>query len=46
MACPATYARCKDTCTEQYQALWQKLRGHYAYYGGLIGNLCWLQRFR
>jgi RNA-directed DNA polymerase len=22
----------------QYQALWRKLRGHYQYYGGLIGN--------
>jgi hypothetical protein len=22
----------------QYQALWQKLRGHYGYYGGVIGN--------
>jgi group II intron reverse transcriptase/maturase len=31
---------------EQHQVLGQKLRGHYAYYGGVIGNLCWLQRFR
>jgi RNA-directed DNA polymerase len=31
---------------EQHQTLGQKLRGHYAYYGGLIGNLCCLQRFR
>jgi group II intron reverse transcriptase/maturase len=31
---------------EQYQALARKLQGHYAYYGGLIGNLCCLQRFR
>jgi RNA-directed DNA polymerase len=31
---------------EQHQALWRKLRGHYAYYGGLIGNLRCLQRFR
>lgn len=31
---------------EQYGALAQKLRGHYAYYGGLIGNLRCLQRFR
>jgi group II intron reverse transcriptase/maturase len=23
---------------EQYQALWQKLRGHFQYYGGVIGN--------
>jgi group II intron reverse transcriptase/maturase len=23
---------------EQYQVLWQKLRGHYQYYGGLAGN--------
>jgi hypothetical protein len=30
---------------EQHQALWQKLRGHFAYYG-LIGNLLSLQRFR
>jgi group II intron reverse transcriptase/maturase len=30
---------------EQHQGLWQKLRGHFAYYG-VIGNLCWLQRFR
>ena len=30
---------------EQHQALWQKLRGHFAYYG-LIGNLAALQRFR
>ena len=31
---------------EQYQALARKLRGHYVYYGGLIGNLRCLQRFR
>lgn len=31
---------------EQYQTLSQKLRGHYAYYGGLIGNLRCLQNFR
>jgi RNA-directed DNA polymerase len=30
---------------EQYQALCQKLRGHFAYYG-VIGNLVCLQRFR
>jgi hypothetical protein len=30
---------------EQYQVLWQKLRGHFAYYG-IIGNLRCLQRFR
>ena len=30
----------------QYQALARKLQGHYAYYGGLIGNLRCLQRFR
>jgi RNA-directed DNA polymerase len=29
----------------QHQALWQKLRGHFAYYG-VIGNLRCLQRFR
>jgi group II intron reverse transcriptase/maturase len=23
---------------EQYQTLWQKLRGHFQYYGGLVGN--------
>jgi hypothetical protein len=23
---------------EQYQALWQQLRGHFQYYGGVIGN--------
>ncbi len=31
---------------EQYRILSQKLRGHYAYYGGLIGNLRCLQNFR
>jgi RNA-directed DNA polymerase len=31
---------------EQYQTLSQKLRGHYLYYGGLIGNLRCLQNFR
>jgi hypothetical protein len=31
---------------EQHQALGQKLRGHFAYYGGVIGNLRCLQRFR
>jgi RNA-directed DNA polymerase len=31
---------------EQHQALGQKLRGHFAYYGGLIGNVRSLQRFR
>jgi RNA-directed DNA polymerase len=30
---------------EQHQSLWQKLRGHFAYYG-VIGNLVCLQRFR
>lgn len=30
---------------EQHQSLWQKLRGHYAYYG-VIGNLVCLYRFR
>jgi RNA-directed DNA polymerase len=30
---------------EQHQTLWQKLRGHFAYYG-VIGNLVCLQRFR
>jgi group II intron reverse transcriptase/maturase len=31
---------------EQHRTLAQKLRGHYTYYGGLIGNLRSLQRFR
>jgi RNA-directed DNA polymerase len=31
---------------EQYQVLCQKLRGHYAYYGGLIGNIRSQQCFR
>ncbi len=31
---------------EQHQALSQKLRGHFAYYGGVIGNLRCQQRFR
>ena len=31
---------------EQSQTLAQKLRGHYAYYGGVVGNLRCLQRFR
>ena len=31
---------------EQYQALCRKLRGHFAYYGGVIGNVRCLQRFR
>jgi RNA-directed DNA polymerase len=31
---------------EQHRALGQQLRGHYAYYGGLIGNVRCLQRFR
>src|SRR5262249_54549658 len=31
---------------EQYQALCRKLRGHFLYYGGVIGNLRCLQRFR
>jgi RNA-directed DNA polymerase len=30
---------------EQHQSLWQKLRGHFAYYG-VIGNLVCLPRFR
>jgi RNA-directed DNA polymerase len=30
---------------EQHQSLWQKLRGHFAYYG-VIGNLVCLHRFR
>ena len=30
---------------EQHRSLWQKLRGHFAYYG-VIGNLVCLQRFR
>jgi hypothetical protein len=30
---------------EQHQTLWQKLRGHFAYYG-VIGNLRCLSRFR
>jgi group II intron reverse transcriptase/maturase len=31
---------------EQHRVQGQKLRGHYAYYGGLIGNTRSLQRFR
>jgi RNA-directed DNA polymerase len=31
---------------EQHQTLEQKLRGHYAYYGGVQGNLRCLRRFR
>ena len=31
---------------EQYQALVRKLQGHYAYYGGVIGNTRCLSRFR
>jgi RNA-directed DNA polymerase len=31
---------------EQYKALCLKLRGHFAYYGGVIGNIRCLQRFR
>jgi hypothetical protein len=31
---------------EQYRVLSQKLRGHFAYYGGVIGNLRCLHRFR
>jgi hypothetical protein len=31
---------------EQHQTLGQKLRGHYAYYGGVMGNIRCLQRFR
>ncbi len=31
---------------EQHQTLGQKLRGHYAYYGRVIGNIRCLQRFR
>ncbi len=31
---------------EQYQALSRKLQGHFAYYGGLIGNTRCLHRFR
>jgi group II intron reverse transcriptase/maturase len=30
----------------QYQALWQKLRGHFQYYGGVIGNSRSLWCFR
>jgi hypothetical protein len=32
--------------TEQYQTLKRKLRGHFAYYGGLIGNTRCLFNFR
>jgi RNA-directed DNA polymerase len=32
--------------SEQYRVLSQKLRGHFVYYGGLIGNNRCLQRFR
>jgi group II intron reverse transcriptase/maturase len=31
---------------KQYQTLWQKLRGHFQYYGGLIGNSRSLWCFR
>jgi hypothetical protein len=31
---------------EQYRNLALKVRGHFAYYGGLIGNVRCLQRFR
>jgi len=31
---------------EQYEALCQKLRGHFAYYGGVIGNVRCQSRFR
>ncbi len=31
---------------EQYATLCQKLRGHFAYYGGVIGNVRCQQRFR
>jgi group II intron reverse transcriptase/maturase len=31
---------------EQHRALGQKLRGHFQYYGGLVGNLRSQQRFR
>ena len=31
---------------EQFQAFTQKLRGHYAYYGGVVGNVRCLHRFR
>jgi RNA-directed DNA polymerase len=31
---------------EQYQALARKLQGHFAYYGGVIGNIRCLHRFR
>jgi group II intron reverse transcriptase/maturase len=31
---------------EQHRTLGQKLRGHYAYYGGVMGNQRCLQRFR
>src|SRR5262249_38450269 len=31
---------------EQYQALARKLQGHFAYYGGVIGNTRCLHRFR
>ena len=31
---------------EQIQAFARKLQGHYAYYGGVVGNLRCLQRFR
>jgi group II intron reverse transcriptase/maturase len=34
------------TIGEQYRVLSQKLRGHFAYYGGVIGNIRCLHRFR
>lgn len=35
-----------EPVSEQCQALSQKLRGHYVYYGGVIGNFGCLKRFR
>jgi RNA-directed DNA polymerase len=35
-----------ESVAEQAETFAQKLRGHYAYYGGVVGNLRCLQRFR
>jgi hypothetical protein len=37
---------CQLPIEEQFQALARKPQGHFAYYGGLAGNLRCLQRFR
>jgi RNA-directed DNA polymerase len=44
----AEWCRCNrhEPVGKQYHTLWRKLNGHFLYYGGLIGNLRCLQRFR